>query len=28
MTEKATGAARVGFGRYEWTGDAQAERVT
>jgi hypothetical protein len=28
MTEKATGAARVGFGRYEWTGDAQAGRVT
>jgi hypothetical protein len=28
MTEKASGAARVGFGRYEWAGDAQAGRVT
>lgn len=28
MTEKATGAARVGYGRYEWTGDAPIERVT
>ncbi|MBP0592315.1 hypothetical protein J8I87_21795 [Paraburkholderia sp. LEh10] len=28
MTEKATGAARAGYGRYDWTGDAQARRVT
>jgi hypothetical protein len=31
MTEKATGAARVGYGRYDWTGDAQSSptlRVT
>ncbi|AMV46839.1 hypothetical protein [Paraburkholderia caribensis] len=28
MTEKATGAARVGYGRYEWTSDGQSSRVT
>ncbi len=28
MTEKATGAARVGYGRYDWAGDAQSSRVT
>ncbi|CAN7318722.1 hypothetical protein [Paraburkholderia hospita] len=28
MTEKTTGAARVGYGRYEWTSDARSSRVT
>jgi hypothetical protein len=28
MTEKGTGAARVGYGRYDWTGDVSSSRVT
>ena len=28
MTEKSTGAARTGYGRYDWTGDVQSSRVT
>ncbi|CAG9188916.1 conserved hypothetical protein [Paraburkholderia sabiae] len=27
MTEKATGAARVGYGRYDWTADEQTSHV-
>jgi len=27
MTEKATGAARVGYGRYDWTFDAASSRI-
>ncbi|MBN3752640.1 hypothetical protein G3N95_06785 [Paraburkholderia sp. Tr-20389] len=28
MTEKTTGAARVGYGRYDWTGEAHTAHVT
>lgn len=28
MTEKGTGAARIGFGRYDWTFDLQAQCLT
>jgi hypothetical protein len=27
MTEKTTRAARIGYGRYDWTGDAQSSRI-
>ncbi|ACC73296.1 hypothetical protein PPMP20_15350 [Paraburkholderia phymatum] len=28
MTEKTTGATRVGYGRYDWTAEARTARVT
>jgi hypothetical protein len=28
MTEKGTGAARIGYGRYDWTGDSHARCLT